>query len=202
MDYISLAEESGQILDITSYILRMALEQKRLWKDKGINGFKVGINLSSKSLMRCGIDKEVNGLLNEFNISPDEFALEITETAFMDNVDKCAGALFNLNNIGVSIALDDFGTGYSSLAKLKSLPITYMKVDMDFIRPMKRGNDEETVVRTIVDMAHKLGLKVVAEGIETEEQLILLKEMGCDYGQGYYLAKPMDPIDFEKKYFN
>ena len=200
MEFIPLIEETGQIFEVTSYILKMAVEQKKLWKDKGYNGFKVGVNISTKSLIKCGIDKEISGLLKEYDINPSVFNVEITETAFMDNSGSCIESLFNLEKLGVTLALDDFGTGYSSLAQLKNLPIQYIKIDMEFIKNMKRDSDDEIMVKTIVELAHNLGLQVVAEGVETEEQLSILRDMDCDFAQGYYISRPLDPKGFEMKF--
>ncbi|MFA5577657.1 MAG: EAL domain-containing protein, partial [Tissierellaceae bacterium] len=200
MEFIPLIEETGQIFEVTSHILKMAVRQKRYWIDQGYNDFKLGVNISTKSLIKCGIDREINGLLNEYNVDPSVFNVEITETAFMNNSASCIESLFNLESLGVTMALDDFGTGYSSLAQLKNLPIQYIKIDMEFIRNMKRDSEDEIMVRTIVDLAHNLGLKVVAEGVETREQLDILRDMACDFAQGYYISRPLNPEDFEGKF--
>jgi len=200
MDYIPLIEETGQIFDITSMVLRMAIRQKKVWDDKGYSFFKVAVNISAKSLIKGGLEIEIEKLLQEYGVNPKELVIEITETAFMDNFEASIYTLRRLEDLGVSISLDDFGTGYSSLAKLKSLPIHYVKMDREFIRTMHKNSEEEVVVRTIVELAHNLGLKIVAEGIETKEQKYILMESGCDLGQGYFISKPINPEEFEEKF--
>lgn len=200
MDYIPLIEETGQIFEVTSLVLRMAIRQKSMWNKKGYSSFKIAVNISSKSLVKSSTVDEIRGLLEEYNINPDELYVEITETAFMDNLDSCINTLERLDNLGINISLDDFGTGHSSLSQLKNLPIGCVKMDQEFIQTMKRHSEEEVVVQSIIDLSHTLGLNIVAEGIETEEQKDILVESGCDFGQGYYLAKPMNPDVFEEKF--
>lgn len=202
LEYIPLIEETGQILDVTSYILKVAIRQKKLWQDKGYQGFHLGVNLSNKSLMKCGIDVELKKLLAEYDINPKEFVLEVTETAFVDNVNYCIDSLIGVKKLGVKIALDDFGTGYSSLAQLRSLPINFIKIDKMFINNITKSRQDELLVKTIIDLAHNMDLGVVAEGIETKEQRDLLCQLGCDYGQGFYFAKPLDAIDVESIYLS
>lgn len=202
MEYIPLIEETGQIIDVTSYILRKAIKQKKLWQDKGFTGFQLGVNLSNKSFMKCGIDKELEEILDEYDINPREFVLEVTETAFVDNVNYCIDSLLGLQKLGLKMALDDFGTGYSSLAKLRYLPINYLKIDRMFTNNITNSREDELLVKTIIDLSHNMGLHVVAEGVETKEQRDKLRDLGCDFGQGFYFAKPLDPIDVESIFFN
>lgn len=201
MEYIPLIEETGQIVDVTSHVLKMAIKQKKLWQDMGFKGFVLGVNISNKSLMKCGIDEELKMILREYDVDPKELVLEITETVFADNIDYCIDSLFGVRELGIRMALDDFGTGYSSLAQLKRLPINYIKIDKSFIKNLSRTTEDKTIVRTIINMAHNLGLYVIAEGIETKAQRDALIELGCDYGQGFYFAEPLDPVDVEATYF-
>lgn len=198
MDYIPLIEETGQIFDITSLIFKMAFKQKKLWNEKGYSNLRLSVNVSNKSLIKGGIEKEIKKLLDEYKIKPEEITVEITETSFMSNLDSCIYSLIELEELGVGIALDDFGTGYSSLAQLKRLPIHKVKMDQEFIKTMRRHSEEEVVVKSIIELAHTLGLKIIAEGIENEEQQDILLESQCDFGQGYYLAKPMSVESFEE----
>jgi len=201
MEYIPLIEETGQIVDVTSHVLKMAIKQKKLWQDMGFKGFVLGVNISNKSLMKCGIDEELKMILREYDVDPKELVLEITETVFADNIDYCIDSLFGVRELGIRMALDDFGTGYSSLAQLKRLPINYIKIDKSFIKNLSRTTEDKIIVRTIINMAHDLGLYVIAEGIETKAQRDALIELGCDYGQGFYFAEPLDPVDVEATYF-
>lgn len=121
MEYIPLIEETGQIVDVTSHVLKMAIKQKKLWQDMGFKGFVLGVNISNKSLMKCGIDEELKMILREYDVDPKELVLEITETVFADYIDYCIDSLFGVRELGIRMALDDFGTGYSSLAQLKRL---------------------------------------------------------------------------------
>lgn len=121
MEYIPLIEETGQIVDVTSHVLKMAIKQKKLWQDMGFKGFVLGVNISNKSLMKCGIDEELKMILREYDVDPKELVLEITETVFADNINYCIDSLFGVRELGIRMALDDFGTGYSSLAQLKRL---------------------------------------------------------------------------------
>ncbi|MCQ4923119.1 EAL domain-containing protein [Tissierella carlieri] len=197
MDYIPLTEETGQIFDVTSLILKMAFNQKKLLNEKGYSYLKLSVNISNKSLIKGGLDKEIVKLLEEYKIKPEEITIEITETSFMGNLEGCIYTLTKLEELGIEIALDDFGTGYSSLAQLKRLPIHNVKMDQEFIKTMKKNSEEEVVVKSIIELAHTLGLKIIAEGIETKEQQEILLESKCDLGQGYYLGKPMNAESFQ-----
>lgn len=200
MDYIPLLEETGQIFEVTSLVLKMAIEQKSIWSKNGYSSLKVAVNISSKSLVQGSIVDEIETLLKEYKINPEELSIEVTETAFMDNLESCIYTMTKLDGLGIDISLDDFGTGHSSLSQLKNLPIQYVKMDQEFIKTMIRYSEEEVVVRSIINLAHILGLNVIAEGIETEEQKNILIESGCDFGQGYYLARPMTSEVFEEKF--
>ena len=202
LEYIPLIEETGQIFDVTSLVLKMGLRQKMIWNNKGYSHIKLSLNISSKSLVNRNIDDEIEELLEKYNLRPDEIILEITETSFMDNIDGSIKVLTKLEELGIGISLDDFGTGYSSLAQLKRLPIHNVKMDREFIRTMERHSEEAVIVKSIIELAHTLGLKITAEGIETEEQRHILSEVRCDYGQGYYLAKPLEAKSFEEILLN
>lgn len=200
MEFIPLIEESGQIIEVTSMILKMALEQKSIWNKKGYKNIKLAINISGKSFVNGNLYEEIKKLLNEYNISPGEIILEITETALVNNMNICSKTLGRLKSLGLEIALDDFGTGYSSLARLKGLPLEYLKIDKYFIDAIEKSSSEEAVVKYIVDLANRLNLKTIAEGVEVEEQVDLLKEIGCNLVQGYYFAKPMSVDEIEEKF--
>lgn len=196
MNYIELVEETGQIFDITSLIFNIAFKQKKLWNENGYSHLKISLNISNKSLIKGGLVEEITQLLDKYQINPEEIIIEITETSFMSNLDRCIYTLIELEELGIEISLDDFGTGYSSLAQLKRLPIHNVKMDQEFIKTMRKHSEEEVVVKSIIELAHTLGLKTIAEGIENKEQQDILLESQCDFGQGYYLAKPMSAEAF------
>lgn len=200
MEFIPIIEESGQIIEITSMVLKAGLKQKRLWNEKGYKDIKLAINISGKSFVKEDLYKEIEGLLMEYNISPKEIILEVTETALVNNIRMHNEILKRLIDLGVEVALDDFGTGYSSLAKLNGLPLRYLKIDKSFIDSIEKNSREEALVKYIIDLTRTLNLKTVAEGVETKEQMELLKEIGCDLIQGYYFAKPMVADDIEKRF--
>lgn len=191
MDFIPFAEATGQIYEIGEWVLKTACEKKREWKESNHGTLKMAINLSSKRLTQEGLVESIKKEIEEHGLSGCCVELEITETAVMDELDRAIEVLHELRALGVTIALDDFGTGYSSLTYLQKLPIDILKVDRDFIRSITRENEEGHIFRFVTQVAHNLGLKVVAEGVETKEQLMFLKNNGCDIAQGYYFSKPV-----------
>lgn len=200
MEFISTIEESGQIINLTTMILESAFRQKSLWNKKGYKDMKIGINLSIKSFQKGNIYEEIEKLLEKYDISPKEIVLELTETAFVKSLNICDDTLKKMRDLGLEIALDDFGTGYSSLARLSKLSLGYLKIDKSFIDPIKEGNNEEALLKHIINLGHSLNLKLVAEGVETKEQMELLRRLGCDLFQGYYFAKPMGADEAEEKF--
>ncbi len=191
MDFIPFAEKSEFIHRINEWVIRSVCIQKKLWNDSGIIINKIMVNLSGKSVSQPGIFHDIKKIMNEFNILPHEIEFEITETAAIDNLEKTIELISHLKESGISISLDDFGIGYSSLTYLQKLPIDVLKIDRKFIMNVQCENEEEFIFKTVVDLAHSLGLKVVAEGIETKEQLAFIKKHHCDIAQGFYLYKPL-----------
>lgn len=190
-DFIALAEERGLIVQIGEWVTRTACKQAKIWSDMGLN-IKVAVNLSAMQLRQDGFADLVMDIIKETQTYPHQLELEVTETILMHNVDAAIKTLNRLHSRGVSIAIDDFGTGYSSLSYLKQLPITNLKIDRAFIKDIMTDEYDKNIVTSVIAMAHGLDLKVVAEGVETQEQYDLLRDMSCDQIQGYLLSRPTD----------
>jgi EAL domain-containing protein (putative c-di-GMP-specific phosphodiesterase class I) len=196
-EFIEFAEQRGLIVKIGEWVIREACRQLRIWMDRGIDDVKVAINLSSVQLVQGDIVQQVLGCLDEFNIPPSLLEIEITETILMENVRRAIESLERLNARGISIAIDDFGTGYSSLSYLKALPITSLKIDRAFVRDICTDENDQKIVKTLIKMAHSMDMKVVAEGVEFEDQMKLLKRFLIDQIQGNLISEPVAPIEIE-----
>jgi diguanylate cyclase (GGDEF)-like protein len=193
-EFIGLAEQSGLIVALGREVLERACIQARAWKDEPGAPPAVTVNVSARQLIDPDFVATVEHALRLSGLTPRRLILEITETAFMRDPDAAAERLRELRELGVRAALDDFGTGYSSLAYLRDLPVAYLKVARPFIAQMERGDHDLALVRSIVELGRGLGLGVVAEGIETEEQAEALRELACPYGQGFHLGRPQAPL--------
>jgi EAL domain-containing protein (putative c-di-GMP-specific phosphodiesterase class I) len=191
-EFIEFAERRGLIVPIGDWVIREACKQLRAWLDLGLHECKVAINLSSVQLVQSDIVQRILSSLDEFKVPPRMFEIEITETILMENVRQAIESLERLHARGITIAIDDFGTGYSSLSYLKTLPIDSLKIDRGFISDICSDENDQKIVQTLITMAHSMGMKVVAEGIEDRAQLELLGEYGVDEIQGYLLSKPVD----------
>jgi len=188
--FIPLAEETGLIVPMGEWVLEQACNQIRAWEDQGIGRFCVAVNVSSRQFEYNKILPTVTWALRNAGLDPQQLELEITERMFLDQTDMVADVFDKLKQAGVKLSIDDFGTGYSSLSYLKQLPIDTLKIDRTFIRNIPEDKDDVQIASTIISMAHGLGLDVVAEGIETEQQLSFLTALGCGRGQGFLIAKP------------
>jgi diguanylate cyclase (GGDEF)-like protein/PAS domain S-box-containing protein len=199
IDFIPLAEETGMIVQIGEWVLREACEQMHRWQvifPTDPPTFMC-VNLSVKQFAQLDLIERVATILEETRLAPTSLKLEITESAVMENVETATRMLKELRELGVQLAMDDFGTGYSSLSNLHSFPINTLKIDRSFITRMVENNENAEIVRTIAGLAQNLGMDVVAEGVETREQLEILRALGCKYGQGYFFSKPLDTQDAE-----
>ncbi|QAA31604.1 putative bifunctional diguanylate cyclase/phosphodiesterase [Clostridium manihotivorum] len=201
MDFIPIAESIGLISDIESFVFYEAITQKSIWQSYGYPPIKMSINLSSERLGKLNIIEELSSLVEKFHINKEEIQLEVTETSVIGNLDTAFDLLTRLKKLGFKIALDDFGSGYSSLTYVSSLPIDVVKIDKEFIKSSMVESKDKIIVKTIIELMHNLGMVVVAEGIETEEQKEFLKENACDMGQGYLYSKPVPANDIEKNFF-
>lgn len=196
-DFISVAEETGLIMALGEWVLRSACAQGKAWQDAGMP-LRVAVNLSMRQFQQRDLPEVVARVVEETGIDPHRLQLEITEGIAMKDVEFAAQTLRELRAMGVQIAIDDFGTGYSSLSYLKGLPVDVIKIDRCFIRDMTDDANDAAIASSIVAMAHSLGLKVIAEGVETPEQLALLREQGCDEFQGFLFSRAVPNSDFEE----
>jgi EAL domain-containing protein (putative c-di-GMP-specific phosphodiesterase class I) len=190
-EFIATAEDSGLIVPIGEWVLREALRQARTWQSPG-RPLMISVNVSAHQLSRPSFVEHLRRLIEETDIDPGLVELEVTEGVIIEGAGDAREALDHIAALGVGIAIDDFGTGYSGLAYLKRLPIDTVKIDQSFVRDLTVDPDDAAIVTAIVAMSKSLGVDVVAEGVETEEQLAELKALGCHRAQGYLLARPMN----------
>jgi diguanylate cyclase (GGDEF)-like protein/PAS domain S-box-containing protein len=193
-EFIPIAEETGLIVPIGAWAMASAARQQRAWIDAGLDHPRVAVNLSARQLAHQDLARSVRAVLEEAGLAAEALEVEVTESTVMHDADAAAAALARLKDMGVRITVDDFGTGYSSLSYLKRFPIECVKIDGTFVRELPHGADDVAITRGILAMAHSLRLRVVAEGVETREQLEFLRGIGCDEGQGFLFGRPM-PAD-------
>jgi EAL domain-containing protein (putative c-di-GMP-specific phosphodiesterase class I) len=194
VEFIPVAEKTRLIIPIGTWVLHAACQQTRLWQ-KHLPAYPfllVSVNLSGIQFIQPNLVELVNNTLQEADLTPHSVKLEITESVLMDNVDPAEDILTRLHTLGIKLGLDDFGTGYSSLSCLHRYPFDMLKLDKSFVQRLGTDDESAEIVRTIVTLAHNLGLEVIAEGIETPQQLTYLKTLGCEYGQGYLFSQPVD----------
>jgi diguanylate cyclase (GGDEF)-like protein len=197
-EFIPLAEETGLIGPIGEWVLRAACRQASAWELSGMAPIRVAVNLSARQLHSEDFVQQVREVLRETGANPELVELEITESMMMQDVQRIVDLLGELRELGLHIAVDDFGTGYSSLAYLKRLPIDSLKVDRSFVKDLPGDADDATITRAVIALAHSLRLKVVAEGVETVEQLDFLRSLDCDEIQGYLLSRPVPAAELEE----
>ncbi|MHB8252876.1 MAG: GGDEF/EAL domain-containing response regulator [Acidiferrobacter sp.] len=195
MDFIPLAEETGLIIPMGEWVLRTACAQCRAWGMEGSQPPRIAVNVSSKQFNGGNLVAIVSRILSETHLGPGILEIEITESVLMHNAQAAIETLRVLSSMGVRISIDDFGTGYSSLSYLKRFPIDVLKVDQSFVRDITTDPDDAAIVSAIITMAHHLDIEVVAEGVETREQLEFLRAQGCDFVQGYYFSRPRPGAD-------
>jgi diguanylate cyclase (GGDEF)-like protein/PAS domain S-box-containing protein len=191
-DFIPLAEETGLILPIGEWVLREAARTLARWRAAGLTDIAMAVNVSMLQFLRSKLPEHVAAVIADTGIPASGLELEVTESMVMANAEQAIRVMRTLKNIGVRIAIDDFGTGYSSLVYLKRLPIDTLKIDKEFVGDLTTDPDDEAITATVITMAHSLGLNVVAEGVETDEQLQYLRDHHCDEIQGFHLARPLD----------
>lgn len=199
LQFIPLAEKNGMIIEIGYGVLRKSCEQARIWQEKGYGPIKVSVNLSPFQFSQPDLVANIVKITAESGLDPKWLEFEITESGIMQNEERNIQKLVELRERGFSIAIDDFGTGYSSLSKLQNYPIDTLKIDKSFIDNIVTSEKTAAIIRYIINLAHDLGFCVVAEGVETKEQLESLIDFGCDQIQGFYYSKPLPSEEFEKK---
>lgn len=198
--FIPLAEEIGLIDSIGFYILQQACVQTETWQTAKKSDFTVAVNLSAKQFRQKNLPKKIEKALRATRLDSRFLEIEMTESAAVENVQVVIQNLKDIASLGIKLAIDDFGTGYSSFAYLKNFPLHKLKIDKSFIFELLNDPKSRAIVATIISLGHNLGLKVIAEGVETKEQLETLKEMGCDEVQGYYYSQPVAAKDFQEKF--
>lgn len=197
-DFIPIAESTGLILPIGEFVLRSVCQQVSRWSDMGFDGFRVAVNFSARQF-EVDVTELIKKTMSEAGILPQSLALEITEGLAMKNLDRNTEMLADLKQLGVSISMDDFGTGYSSLSYLKRFPLNTLKIDRSFIKDIHENEDDQEITRAIIAMGQSLNLATLAEGVESEEQVEILRGYGCDYIQGYFYSRPL-PADEMTEY--
>ena len=195
-DFIPLAERTGLIIPITEWVIEEALLQSKTWLAQG-HELSIAVNLSARSFQSNRLIKKISSTLNHLDIPANLLEIEITENILFSDINNIRKILAQISDLGVTIAIDDFGTGYSSLAYLKSLPLDTLKIDKSFVMSMANDQNDTVIVRSTIELAHNLGFKVVAEGVEQKEIVDLLLKFGCDNGQGYYFSKPKPADEFD-----
>ena len=193
-DFIPLAEETGIIISLGKWILYQACQQAKQWQQEGLNSLRVSVNLSARQFQDEELVEMVESVIQETGIDAGLLELEITETTIMQHIERTIETLWQLRDLGILLSIDDFGTGYSSLNYLKRFPLDILKIDRSFVMDITTDPNDRAVVEAIVSLSRHLKMKVVAEGVETEEQLDFLRKQKCHEIQGYYLAKPL-PVD-------
>jgi len=196
-ELVTLAEHTGLIKPLTSWVLEEACKQCAEWHKRGIH-LKIAVNLSVWNLQDPNLDEQIRSCMQKWEIDPDCLELEITESGMMADPDNALKMLTQLSNMGIELSIDDYGTGFSSLSYLKQLPVSYLKIDKSFVMNIYSDDDDAVIVRSTIDLAHNLGLKVIAEGVENQDIWDILEILRCDYLQGFLMCKPVPAADFEK----
>ena len=189
-EFIPLAERSGFVHELTRFVLEQALRQNAAWRAEGLD-LGVAINLSAMDLMDADLPDFIHDCQRRHRVPPAKIILEVTEGALMRDVDYAVRMLHRLRAGGIRLSIDDFGTGYSSLAQLKRMPVDELKIDKSFVMQMTEGSDDAVIVRSTIELGHNMGLSVIAEGVESDSSLALLRQYRCDMVQGYLFSKPL-----------
>jgi EAL domain-containing protein (putative c-di-GMP-specific phosphodiesterase class I) len=194
--FIPFAEQTGYIKTISRWVADKAIGQCAAWRAQGIE-LAVSVNVSARELIQSTLPETFQNLLDKHGVAPEWIWIEITESAIMDDPNHAIETLDRLHALGIRLSIDDFGTGYSSLSYLKRMPVDELKIDKSFVMGMSQHKDDETIVRSTIDLGHNMGLKVVAEGVENEEMLERLRALHCDLAQGFHLSRPLPPAKLE-----
>ena len=196
--FVSMAEESGLIVPIGRWVLREACRQVQAWLDAGLRALPVAVNTSAVEFRHADFLEGVAQILKETGLAPRYLELELTESVLMHDAESSVSVLESLKAMGVRLAVDDFGTGYSSLSYLRRFPIDTLKIDRSFVGDIATNADDSTIVSAVIAMGRTLGQRVIAEGVETQEQLTFLRTRQCDEGQGFHFSRPLPAEDFAR----
>lgn len=196
VEFIPVAEDSGIIERIGDWVLEEACQLKKEWKKQNLPTFPVSINVSGKQLARANWSHRVQSTILQYDINPEEIELELTESSIMENPEKSIEAFEYLSGLGIKVSIDDFGTGYSSLSYLKKINADVLKIDRSFVIDLELNEDDRAICKAIINMAHSLGMEVIAEGVENHAQRDLLHDLGCHMIQGYLYSKPLPALEF------
>ena len=201
IEFLDLAESTGLITEISETVLRDACRQTRRWQEAGREQLRVAVNISARHFRQKDFIDRIVHIISDSGLNPRSLELELTESSIMENPEEAADILRRLRNLGIGVAIDDFGTGYSSMSYLKLFCVDTLKIDKSFIRGVTTDTHDAAMVRAMVTLAHELGLRVVAEGIETESELAFLRRLNCEQGQGYLFSRPVPPSVLEPALF-
>ena len=196
--FIPVAEESGLIVQIGEWVMGEACRQAVAWQRAGLPPLSIAVNLSAAQFKRGDVTQVVSHALQESGLNPGLLELELTESILMQHVEGVLSTLQSLKRLGVTLSIDDFGTGYSSLSYLKRFDIDKLKIDQSFVRDLASDPDDAAIVRAIIQMAHSLSLKTIAEGVETASALQMLNDFQCDEAQGFHFSQPMPADEFAR----
>jgi EAL domain-containing protein (putative c-di-GMP-specific phosphodiesterase class I) len=195
--FIGIAEETGLIVQIGAWVMRSACAQNKAWQDAGLGKLRVAVNLSARQFGAPDLIAGLEAVLLDTMLDPDCLEIELTESLFMNDITPAVELLHRMKSLGVNLSIDDFGTGYSSLSYLSRFPIDVLKIDRSFVADITIDANDAAIVTSIIALAHNLKLAVIAEGVETLEQLDYLRSHGCDEMQGYFFSKPLPAAEFE-----
>lgn len=194
-EFIPMAERTRMIKQLSQWVLKRAFRDCAAWHQQGVN-IKISVNLSTRDLHDPDLPDLIAGIAAATGIKPEWIILEITESSVMNEPENALAIINRLHDMGYQFSIDDFGTGYSSLAYLRKLPLVELKIDKSFVTELMSNDNDSTIVKAIINLAHNLGLSVTAEGVENEVILAILKDYNCDIVQGYYVSKPLSVKDF------
>jgi EAL domain-containing protein (putative c-di-GMP-specific phosphodiesterase class I) len=198
--FVSIAEESGLVVPLGEVVLKEACRRTKEWQEEypRIPPLMISVNLSAKQLLRPDLAEAIESALRESKLDASYLSLDVTESVYVHALEGNSATLDRLTAMGVRILIDDFGMGYSSLSYLKRLPADALKIDKSFIRGLGEDVKDTAIVRMVIELAHTLGMEVIAEGVESWDQAALLEEIGCDLGQGYHFSKPLPPDELQE----
>jgi EAL domain-containing protein (putative c-di-GMP-specific phosphodiesterase class I) len=195
-EFIPLAESCGLIVPLGAWVLHESCRQARIWRDAGLPHLPIAVNLSLAQCRSGDLLSSTRRVLRASGLEPSALELEVTESLFLSSGNGHLKDLYRLHTEGVRVSIDDFGTGYSSLGRLRQLPVDQIKIDQSFVAGLGHGRDAEAIVCAVIQLGHSLGLRVVAEGVETGAQCAFLQTEGCDAAQGFHMARPLPPGEF------